>query len=198
MTICRSHLTGSIVCLGWAALFTFAGSSARADMYQYTDKSGTVCMTNSLESVPRAQRKSVKIISEEPKPKTAVPVTTPGGNTVTPAQAEVQSIIADKSPPSSTAVGRTIPIKSIAVVGMIGFLFLVSRLTRSLSSPQLAKVIYIAFFLGTFTLGYKLYADHLANGFVGIKQKMLAMFAKAQQREGLVAPQPKPGKEIDP
>jgi hypothetical protein len=199
MAACRSHLTGSIVCFGWAVFFTLASSSARANMYQYTDKNGTVCMTNSLDSVPRAERKSVKIISEDPKPKPPGPVVTDRGNTVTPAQADVQAIIADKKPHPPTPVGTSIPVKPIGVaVGVIGFLFVVARLTRSLSSPQLAKVIYIAFFLGTFTLGYKLYADHLANGFVGIKQKMITMFAKAQQREGLIAPQPKPDKELDP
>ena len=87
---------------------------------------------------------------------------------------------------------------SPAIAAVIGCLFAISKLTRALSSPQLAKVIYIAFFLGTFTLGYKLYADHLVSGFIGIKQKMITMFAKAQQREGLATPKPRPGQEGEP
>lgn len=184
--------------IGFAVLGCWAIAPAGADLYQYTDKSGTVCMTNSLDSVPRAQRKTVKTIQEDPKQKPAAPVTADGGNTVTAAQAEVQAIIANKKPQPPSGVNSPSPIKPIGVlVGMIGFLFVVARLTRSLSSPQLAKVIYIAFFLGTFTLGYKLYADHLASGFIGIKQKMLTMFAKAQQREGLTIPQPPPEKSVD-
>ena len=164
---------------------------AFADIYQYIDEKGTVCLTNDRASVPVAKRKTAKVIREEQKsklqPATGDPATSnsPGQHHQAPA-VTTKSAAAQQTPNSPAS-----PLKLGGIAaGMVGALLLISRLTRSLTSPQMARVIYVAFFLGTFVLGYKLYADHLVNGYFAIKSRMLTLFAKTQQREGLITPQP--------
>ena len=83
-------------------------------------------------------------------------------------------------------------LKPLLVLGgLLALFLLVVRIASHLSSPQLARVIYLAFFLGVFTFAYTSYASHLAAGYTSLKQKMVAMFAKANDREG-VAPAEKP------
>ena len=179
-------------------LFLAPPSPARADIYQYTDGQGTVIMTDRLANVPKAQRRSVKVVREEPKPQPAMPAASTTGPATTPEQAQVQAII-DRKPSPPAPSRANFPIKLIfGITAAIAGLFVIRKLTGALSSPQLAKVIYVAFFLGVFVTGYKLYADHLVGGYFAIKQKMLTMFAKAQQREGLAPARPSSGKETDP
>jgi hypothetical protein len=168
---------------------------AAADLYQYTDNRGTVCMTNDLGKVPPAKRKGVKVISEDPKPRS--PAASKESTESIPSNQEQSTAALPTSTlpePSHSSPPRLPWVKmAIGGLGALILLFLVSRLTRSLSSPQFAKVIYVAFFLGTFVFGYTLYANHLVNGYFAIKGKFISLFAKAQQREGLASPRPKPG-----
>ena len=171
-----------------------SGVVAQADMYQYTDQSGTVCLTNDLANVPPAKRKTVKVIREEPKPKARQATVDPAASDPPSQQPQASAVAGKPSAPLVTTTNSSSPRKLVGIAtGMLAALFLVARLTRSLSSPQLAKVIYVAFFLGTFVFGYKLYADHLVNGYFAIKSKMLTLFAKAQQREELPPPRPRTG-----
>lgn len=57
------------------------------------------------------------------------------------------------------------------------------KLSSLLSSALLAKVIYLAFFLGVFAFAYKSYAEHVTSSYFSIKKKVLAMFEKANRRE---------------
>jgi hypothetical protein len=167
-------------------------------MYQYTDSRGTICMTNRLENVPPTKRKGVKVIREESRPQSPIGETTRNGHQGTdadnpmPATADKAAAMAATTP----AVASSSPPWQKFVAAGIGVALLlvgICRLTRTLSSPQLAKVIYVAFFLGIFVFSYKLYADHLVNGYFAIKGKFLSLFAKAQQREGLATPRTPPG-----
>jgi hypothetical protein len=173
---------------------------ANADYYRYTDGTGTVCMTNTLDSVPRKYRASMKVIKEDvldrkdkanrgllpkaaPAPSPAPQETASAPQVNGPAAAPVE-----KASALDRFTGGT-PWKKAAliVVGIVVLFLIVKKLTDLLPSAQLARVICIAFFLGTFVFLYKAYADHLTNSFTTIKARMIAMFEKSNRRE---APEP--------
>ena len=73
----------------------------------------------------------------------------------------------------------------VVVAGFFTALLLVVKISSLISSPQLVRVIYLSFFLTVFVYGYKVYADHVVGSYFSVKQKVLSMFMKANEREGL-------------
>jgi hypothetical protein len=185
-----------LVCLGASG-----GGVARANYYKYTDKSGAVCITNNRDAVPPKYRASMKVIREESlagKDQGVHQEGMPGG--AGPPEAAPQSLeqknVAPTEEPTST-YGRLAarfpwfkPLLFIALA-LIAFI-LVTKLSSVLPSPLLARVIYLAFFLGLFVFAYKSYADHVTESYFTIKNTVLAMFEKANRRE-----MPEPG-ELPP
>ena len=57
------------------------------------------------------------------------------------------------------------------------------RIAAQLSSPQLARVLYLAFFLGVFVFAYKSYAETVVGRYFTIKTKIVSMFRKANVRQ---------------
>lgn len=171
-------------------------SLAEADIYSYTDKGGTVVMTNDRDAIPAKQRKNVKVTPEEKKPGG---MNTQQRNITSKESAE---LITEQAPARKGAEGgQTGPVPWIKIIGsLLGafvILMLLLRVVRSLASPQLARIIMVALFLGTFVTGYKLYADHLVGSYFSIKGKFLKLYAKANQREGLI-PTPAPTERKEP
>ncbi len=168
-------------------------SVARADYYKYTDRSGAVCITNDPKNVPSRYRASMKVIREEtlekkdPGARKAVPPEqsqVPQPESAAPGAARPEASPAE---PAST-VGRLAAhypwSKPLLFVAGIGVLFLVvAKLASLLPSPQLARLIYLVFFLGVFVTGYKLYADYMVNSYLTIKTKVIGMFIKANDRQ---------------
>ncbi|HEX9023276.1 MAG TPA: hypothetical protein VF799_05495 [Geobacteraceae bacterium] len=176
---------------------------AHADYYKYRDSSGIVCITNKLSSVPAKYRAKMKVIRED-KPQQA------NRENQTPPPSAGQPALTE-SPPSGGGAQSATPtradshvgrfaarfpwIKPILVVfGMVAAFFAVARLTSVLPSPQLSRLISIVFFVGLFLFTYKVYADHLVDGYFTIKAKILKMFANANVREApeslVTAPKP--------
>ena len=75
-------------------------------------------------------------------------------------------------------------LKPLGVVAglLVGFLAVI-RIAAQLSSPQLARVLYLAFFLGVFVLAYKSYAESVVERYFTIKTKIVSMFRKANVRQ---------------
>ncbi len=91
-------------------------------------------------------------------------------------------------PEPTTALGRlrarhpwSLPL--LFAGGAVILFFVIRKLSDLLPSPQLAKVIYLAFFLGVFTFAYKCYADHVVGSYFTIKSRILALYEKANTRE---------------
>ncbi len=164
---------------------------ARADYYKYIDKSGAVCITNNLKSVPEKYRASMKVIREESLEKKDQSQNRQGG-TVSAASPETapesrEANSAAAAEPTSTygrLAARFPWFKPLLFVAAIFCAFvLVTKLVSILPSPLMARVIYLAFFLGIFAFTYKAYADHVVDSYSTVKKKVLALFEKGNRRE---------------
>lgn len=159
--------------------------AASADYYKYTDSRGVVCISNSIESVPQKYRSSMKVIKED-----AV-----GSKRREPwkeGEASPQAEPAEETGPEAqtglfgTLAARYGWFKPLAIIcGLIVSFLAVVKISSMVSSPQLARIIYLAYFLGISTYGYTVYSKALVDSYFSIKQKTVAMFTKANNREGL-------------
>lgn len=173
-----------LVCIG-----TFCGD-ARADYYKYTDGSGAVCITNKIDAVPPKYRATMKVIREEtvagkekgaakeiPRENSAAPEASPQSREQAGAPEEPASRLGE-------VFSRFPWARPLLVVCIIVTAFLiVNKLSSLISSPLLARVVYLAFFLAIFVFAFKSYAEHVSNSYFSIKTKVLAMFEKANRRE---------------
>jgi hypothetical protein len=161
--------------------------TARADFYKYKDSAGAVCITNDPNAVPPRYRASMKVVRDEalekkdPGARKQAPQETPTASRDNAVSGVEQTPVPAVEPASRTEslTGRFPWLKPLLVVAGIGVLFLiVVKVASLLPSSQLARLIYLAFFLGVFVFGYKLYAEYMVNNYQTIKAKILAMFIK--------------------
>lgn len=158
-------------------------SRVLADYYRYTDGRGVVHMTNRLESVPKKFRASMRVIREEPKKEAAgqaaaAPDSAAGSVSVTQGEAEQEQGL------FARLASRHVWVKPLAVVVAITLLFLaVVKLASWLSSPMLARVIYISFFAGVMVFLYNSYVSYLVEGSMKLKDRAVIMMKKSSNRE---------------
>lgn len=189
------------VCVSLLSLLLLTAAPAHADFYKYTDKTGSVCISNTIDAVPKQYRATMQIVRDEAlekkdpvarrpsassqsaQPQRAVPALPSSGPQPSPSQQN--QLQTDASSPAATGAPAGQRWRQpLMYGGAIVVIFLVVRkVISAISSPQLARVIYLAFFLGVFTFGYKLYADHVVNGYFTTKTRIMAMFEKANRRE---------------
>ncbi len=187
-----------LTCIALLFVFTVVRPlPARADYYAYTDASGAPVITNRLETVPRKYRAGMRVVKED-KPTAArkdggQPVTNrPVAVPATPQPVVRQEPAAAPEPPAPPAqTGRMgdhakrypwlKPVGAVAGL-LVGFLAVI-RIAAHLSSPQLARVLYLAFFLGVFVFAYKSYAESVVGRYFTIKTKIVSMFRKANVRQ---------------
>jgi hypothetical protein len=172
-------------------LFAASAQTAHADYYKYTDGTGSVCITNKIESVPPKYRATMKVIREEtlaakdkvkrPEPlRDAKPV--PAASAPAPAKAA-----APAEEPTSTygqLAARYTWFKPALIVGAVILLYLIVRkIAVALPSALFARLLCIVFFLGVFVFLYVSYARYLSSSYYTFKTKMLALFEKSNRRE---------------
>ncbi len=182
------RVSGAVRVLVLVAVFGVAMvGMARADYYRYTDRSGAVVLTNDLGSVPKAYRKKMKVIRDEaleakdPAPKKH----SAAEEAIKEEQQDEQAAAAAATASRSDKLFARFPwAKPLAIVaGVIAVLFVGRRLVAAIPFPQLARVINIALFLGVFVFVYTVYARYLVDEYFSVKDKVIAMFKKANQRE---------------
>jgi hypothetical protein len=158
-------------------------SGACADFYRYTDGSGAVNITNSLDSVPKKYRSTMKVVREDPAPKkAAVPETaqepvsvTPVSQTVAPANAAARL---------DELSGRFPWLKPLLYLAAIVALWaVIIKVTSLLPSRLLGRVIYVAFAVGVVTFLYKSYAEHVVETTHKLKEDAAAVAQKAAERQ---------------
>ena len=166
-----------------------AGSvpAALADYYTYTDSSGSVNMTNKLDSVPQKYRSRVKVIKDETlskkdtgarrqQPEPVQEESSMPKEAAAPAPAAPQGKIAELS-------ARHVWFKPLLyVAGILAGLLVVIKVAAIVPSPQLSKLIYISFFLGVFVILYKAYVEHVVADSLAVKEKTIKMMQKANAR----------------
>lgn len=163
---------------------------AIADYYKYTDASGVVHITNTLESVPQKYRSKVKVISDaalskqdagarkEQPPESGQEETRQPNPALAPAPATApQGKIAELS-------ARFVWFKPLLYLAAILAAFLVViKLASVVPSAQLAKLIYLCFFIGVFVVLYKAYVEHVVADSMAVKEKAVTMIKKSSIRE---------------
>jgi hypothetical protein len=188
-------LVGILLCL--------SGQEARADLYKYKDGKGIVCITDKLESVPVKYRGSMQVLADDSrgrKEQAAQSQSAPG-RAVSAEQPAVKSGEQAVAPASAGSLGESAAsrpwVKPLTIaVGVLVAFFLVVKISAALPSRQFGRLIYLAFFLGIFVFAYKSYAEHVTSSYLGIKSKILTMFKKANEREGLNPENKGPNPEI--
>jgi Domain of unknown function (DUF4124) len=183
-----------------ALLLSFPHSS-HADYYRYTDRTGTACFTDKPDKVPVKYRSTMKIIREKTlvdrdkanriEPPQQSPSRTEPLNRPEP---EKQPAPQDSRTDFDRLTTRHPWLKPALFTGGAIILFLIARrLSTALSSPQLARLICIVFFLGIFVTIYIFYAKYITDNSIAFKKKILIMFEKANRREA-----PEPGEPTAP
>jgi len=164
--------------------------SARADFYKYRDGSGAVCITNDPNTIPPKYRASMKVVRDEALEKKETDTRKLAPRKTPPvarenAAAGLEQAPAAEPPSRFASLAARFPwFKPLVIVAAIGALFLlVVKITTLLPSPLLARLIYLAFFLGVSVFGYKMYAESMLNSYQTIRTKVLAMFTKANERQ---------------
>lgn len=166
-----------------------------ADYYSYTDNRGVVHMTNKLGAVPAKYRSTMRVTREEPKKQ-------PAGQASEPSLQASESPSTQQEAPAAQPGGfaqlasRHLWLKPLLALAAIVVLFLgVTKLASWLSSPMLARVIYISFFVGVMVFLYKTYVDYMVESSMKIKERAVSMIKKSSNRE---LPDPAAGAQAGP
>jgi len=180
-----------LFCLLCLASFATA-PAALADYYKYTDSRGGISITNNLDSVPAKYRSTMKVVRESPQKDAGA------GNQLQQPQPEPEAAAPEQTgaaAPAEAPTGKFAELsarfpwfKPLVYVGIFLATFVVMiKVTALLPSPLLAKVIYLAFFLGVFVFLYKAYVAHVVESTAKIKEKAAIMMKNSTVRE---LPQP--------
>lgn len=171
----------SVGVLVWALFLVLSWGSAGATLYSYADGNGVVNVTDRLEKVPAKYRASMKVTAEEKKKAPAVQQSEPEES---PAAAVAAAPEAKPTGWFATFAADHAWFKPLVVVAGIFGLFLVAmQISSQISSPQLAKLVYLVFFAGVGLFVYVSYSRHMVESTISVKQKLVGMFKKANVRE---------------
>lgn len=184
----KKRMLITLLCLLLSAMFAPV-PDAFADYYKYTDSRGVVNMTNKLESVPVKYRSTMKVVREEAPRKDPA-----AGQPQQPASAPAEIAASEQAPAAASEQAsdgkfaqlsaRFVWFKPLVYAAAVLALFIaITKVTSLLPSPQLAKAIYLAFFLGVFVFLYKSYATHVVESSLKIKEKAVSMMKKSNVRE---------------
>lgn len=153
-------------------------------MYKYTDDSGTVCLTNNLESVPKKFRSKMAIIKEDvPKPAKPPPEAqkreryADPGSAVTNEQASSEikkTALEDKSRYIRTA---------LIVVGVIAGFFILRWLGNTLGFPGVGTLLFLLVTLLGGIYLYRMYVSELSNVFGTLKKDAMNIRKNVETRE---------------
>ncbi len=173
-------------------LLPFAGVFAQnrpafADYYKYTDSKGTICITNNPKAVPSRYRSTMKVIREDR------PASINAGGQLQAPSARVPAVQEQSSSVSERLAAPTVRSQSrfgklvthfpwleplIAIGSVVATVLFLIKLRAMVSSPQLAKPIALALFLGVFIFVFKIYVDHFITSYSTIRTKILGISSK--------------------
>jgi hypothetical protein len=165
---------------------------ACADYYRYTDNRGVICITNNMNAIPSQYRSTMKVIREDKpgrldkgtQPQTPQ-VSSPVAREPAIAGHDRQSATPSQSDSRFVQFLARFPLIKLLIIiaGIVAASIIIVKLTSLIPSPQLARLINIAFFLGLFVFAYKLYAESLVGNYVTVKTKILGIFTRANVHE---------------
>gem|GEM_PF-5681559 len=180
--------------IGLTLLFLYAcsfSSPCYADMYKYQDENGAICITNSVDAVPKKFRKGMTVVKEEvpkqdkllaPVPSRPPAQTGQGDARVTQASDQVQQAAL-----SQVAVQKANRPKyvrtALIIAGMLCACVIMGRLTSSLGVPRLGTVLFLAIVLSGGVYLYGMYVQELRTVFNGLRTDALKIKKNVETRE---------------
>ncbi len=159
-------------------------SSVHADMYKYQDGSGAVCLTNTLDSVPKEYRKGMTVVREEaPKQEKLLPPL-PAGKPARIEQVDLAESVGVPSTPMVQTGERYKHVKGgLILAAMIAGSFIVGRLAGAIGSPRLGNLLFLAILLAGGVYIYGMYIVELRSVFNGLRSDALNIKANVETRE---------------
>ncbi|MDP2168630.1 MAG: DUF4124 domain-containing protein [Thermodesulfovibrionales bacterium] len=168
--------------------FIFASWSA-ADIYRYTDKSGTECYTDDLDSIPLKYRKKAVLISRQPEEKEprsgilnmAAPMTAPEAPEE--AQKRGWSDFAKEKIIANKDFGKNPVFKIIAgLAGIVVGFIAIGKASRALGMRQIGNVLRIALALFVLAYLFSSYMKVTVSSFLEMKKDAEEIKERAEQR----------------
>ena len=171
------YLLAMLICL-------LCSTAASADMYKYTDDSGAVCMTNSLESVPKKFRPKMTIIKEDaPKPAKLLPEDKKRDRDPEPVPVvRNEQVSAEAKHTGVEDKGRYVRTAVVAV-GVIAGFFLLRWLGRTLGFPGVGTLLFLLVTLLSGVYIYRMYINELSNVFGTLKKDAMNIRKNVETRE---------------
>jgi hypothetical protein len=170
--------------LVFGLLFCSIGSS-RADMYKYTDDSGSVCMTNSLESVPKKYRGTMTVIREEkPTQKKLLPEVQKRTTDPLPQAApEPQSAVTSAPATDTGGNNRRNVTTALLAGGIVAGFFLLRWLGSAVGAPRTGLLLFLVLSLAGCVYLYNLYIVEMRSMFSGLRKDALNMKSNVESRQ---------------
>lgn len=166
-----------------AALFLLlTGISVHAgDMYKYTDRKGTVVITDRYDSIPDRYRNRVTVIKEtRPAPLKESSSSGPPGAT---ARQEAELSPSEHKPSGDDGWLKRyqVPLGLVAVV--LSAFFVIRKIVAITGHRKLGALVFVVISVGISIYFYRLYVDKLSGTFVDLKKDALNIKNNVETRE---------------
>lgn len=170
----------------WFVIVTvlLLAESTFADIYKYTDDTGSVCMTNRLESVPKRYRSKMTVLKEEsPKVEKVLPEM-PKNDTVQTGNTAVKDSQEQDAVSKGQVDNKSRYIRTALTVAVIFSSFYVLRWFGNISG---IRGVGTALFLLTIAVGgvylYRMYIIELSAVFATLRNDVMNIKKNVETRE---------------
>lgn len=159
-----------------------------ADMYKYHDESGAVCITNSLDAVPKKFRKGMTVVKEDQPKQEKLLAPLPANVPAQKREGDPQVQKSEQQAAASAAVAQSMSRAkyvrtALIIVAMIGACFVMGRLTSSLGAPRMGTVLFLTVVLTGGVYLYGMYVQELRTVFNGLRKDALNVKRNVETRE---------------
>ncbi|NTW99970.1 MAG: DUF4124 domain-containing protein [Geobacteraceae bacterium] len=181
-TRCRLMLQVCFVMVS-AVLLSVA---CHADMYTYVDAAGTVCMTNSMASVPKQYRASVTVVKEDtPAQRKLLPEVQKLNRDPAPEAASVKQSYGDARAPElqQTGADRRFTRTLLVVAGIIAGYFILSRIAATVGFPRAGSALFLLMVLLGGVYLYGLYISEMRSVFGKLRTDAQGIKKNVETRE---------------
>lgn len=165
-------------------LIIFALPLCYADMYRYTDDSGSVCITNSLESVPKKYRKAMTVVKEESaSPKKLLPEVQKRTTDPLPQAGAHQSAIQEETSLQPVDNRPKYIRTALVVAAVVASFFLLGWIGRAIGAPRTGTLLFLLFTLVGGVYLYRLYVKELHTVFSSLRKDAINIKKNVETRE---------------
>ncbi len=178
----RGIFSPSILLLIYSCFLT----AAYADIYKYTDETGSVCITNSLEKVPKKFRSAMTVVREDAQAeKKMLPATqkrtagpAPALQSVQP-QPELQSVA---QPVSNDSRKKYITTAAL-IAGLVAVYFILGKITEYIDFQRVGTVLFLLVVLTGGVYLYGMYIEEMRATFDTLRKNAQGVKKNVETRD---------------